>query len=152
MTLILSRYIIYEGAYQVLHLCAPMSSSDTMNPALPPPHGQSPNFANPESLSKWNTLCVSVCLSITTIAFSLRTYVRIAIKREWVVEDCKSLVSLRVLALTDVFVALVCISWVSRASYSSQLSHGRYINWVLDWPGHILCFDDTYHAQAWWNS
>ena len=64
-----------------------------MDPALPPPPGQSPNFANPESLLKWNTLCVSVCLSITTTVFFLRAYTRIAIKREWILEDCKSFVA-----------------------------------------------------------
>lgn len=72
----------------------PDTSFEIMEPALQPPHGQTPNFTNPDSLSKWNTLCVSVCLSITTTVFFLRAYTRIAIKREWILEDCESFIAI----------------------------------------------------------
>lgn len=45
---------------------------------------------NPNSLSKWIVLCVTMCLTLATIVFILRTYVRIGIKRKWIVEDSKS--------------------------------------------------------------
>lgn len=58
-------------------------------PAIKPPQGQLPNLVDPISLKNWNTVCVSVCLSISTIVFALRTYVRIYIKRQWILEDCE---------------------------------------------------------------
>lgn len=58
-------------------------------PAIAPPKGQFPNPVQPETLSKWNTLCVSVCLLTTTIAFALRAYVRVYVKRQWILEDCE---------------------------------------------------------------
>lgn len=61
----------------------------TPTPALKPPDGQTSNFDNPQSLLKWDAVAVSVCLSITTILFLLRVYVRAWIKKTWVLEDCK---------------------------------------------------------------
>lgn len=58
--------------------------------ALPPPPGQTSNFDNPESLAKWNVVCVAVCLSITTTLFALRTYARMVIIKERLLEDCNS--------------------------------------------------------------
>ena len=65
-----------------------MTSSPSLVSALQPPAGVTPNFANPHSLAKWDILCVSLCLALTSIVFSLRTYVRLYIKRQWVLEDC----------------------------------------------------------------
>lgn len=66
-----------------------MASSPQPSSALPPPPGEASNFVNPESLSKSIILCVTLCLSVTGIALILRTYVRIFIKRVWILEDCK---------------------------------------------------------------
>jgi hypothetical protein len=71
-----------------------MSSPDDLNPlhltpALPPPPGQVSNFANPESLLKWNIVTTTLCLFFVTLSFVLRTYVRAFIKRDWRLEDCK---------------------------------------------------------------
>lgn len=67
-----------------------MSSTDNEAPALAPPDGLSSDFGHPDSLQRWSNLCISVCLSMSTIVFLLRTYVRVAIKRQWMLEDCKS--------------------------------------------------------------
>lgn len=66
-----------------------MASSPQPTPALPPPPGETSNFVHPESMSKWNTICVTASLAVTGTIFVLRTYVRIFIKREWILEDCK---------------------------------------------------------------
>ena len=68
-----------------------MPSLSDFQPALPPPKGIQSNFDDPETLKKWNNICISVCLSITTILFFLRNYVRLGIKREWTIEDCSFL-------------------------------------------------------------
>lgn len=66
-----------------------MGAPPAPSPALPPPSGQTSNFVDPESLWKWDVVAVTTCLFITTIVFSLRTYVRLGVKREWILEDCK---------------------------------------------------------------
>ena len=79
-----------------------MTSPPTPSPALPPPPGQQSNFVNPVSLWKWDVLAVTVCLFVSTIVFGLRTYVRLGIKREWIPEDCTSLLVLsRIFPLTS---------------------------------------------------
>lgn len=71
--------------------------------ALPPPDGQASNFDHPESLRKWNAVTVAVCLSIVTVLFVLRFYVRLFLKREWVFEDSKSANSITsMLRLTNI--------------------------------------------------
>lgn len=76
-----------------LDLCSIMSSRElnpnNLTPALPPPPGEVSNFVNPESLWKWNLLTTTLCLFLVTIAFVLRIYVRLRVKREWLLEDCK---------------------------------------------------------------
>lgn len=57
-------------------------------PALPPPPGETSNFADPITLLKGYILCISICLSVTTIVFSLRVWVRIFVLKQWVLEDC----------------------------------------------------------------
>lgn len=71
-----------------------MSATPSPTPALPPPPGETPNFVNPETLLKWEILTICLCLISTTIVFVLRTYVRISIKRSWILEDCKHSFSL----------------------------------------------------------
>ncbi|MCJ1423886.1 hypothetical protein MMC29_001771 [Sticta canariensis] len=88
-------------------------------PALPPPPGQTSNFVNPDSLSKWTILCVTVCLSVTGIVFVLRTYVRVVAKRTWILEDY-----------------MCCISWAGLAILCGLLitmvyQHGGVHEWDL---------------------
>lgn len=59
-------------------------------PAMPPPHGETSNFNHPDSLLSWDVIVISLCLSVTTILFLLRVYVRVFRKREWVSEDRES--------------------------------------------------------------
>ncbi|KAI2462845.1 hypothetical protein F4781DRAFT_438050 [Annulohypoxylon bovei var. microspora] len=56
-------------------------------PALPPPPGETSNFTNPESLTQANNIATGICISLVTIFFSLRVYVRIGIRRTWIFED-----------------------------------------------------------------
>lgn len=85
-------------------------ASSKLVPALPPPPGHTSNFVNPESLYKWNVLCVTMCLVFTTLVFVPRTYVRLAIKREWILEDCTFSLAVFIANLVD----LVQICAVSR--------------------------------------
>ena len=57
-------------------------------PALSPSPGQSPNFIHPVSIQRWEIVCSTLCLSITFVTFALRTYVRIRIMKQWILEDC----------------------------------------------------------------
>ena len=94
-----------------------MTSFSNPTPALPPPSGQTSNFVNPESLLKWCVLCVSVCLAVTTLVFFLRMYVRVAVKREWILEDCKFLLCLHYRSFFSLLADMCCISWVSTSCY-----------------------------------
>lgn len=62
----------------------------TSVPAMAPPHGETSDFSHPKSLLRWDVVAISICLSVTTILFLLRVYVRVFIKREWVFEDRES--------------------------------------------------------------
>lgn len=67
------------------------SSSDEMV-ALPPPPGQASNLTNPTSFADWDLVCVVICLVTTTTVLILRSYVRLWIKRQWILEDCEYLI------------------------------------------------------------
>ncbi|PQE22322.1 integral membrane protein [Rutstroemia sp. NJR-2017a WRK4] len=56
-------------------------------PAIAPPAGHTAFDTNDDTLWRWNVLCVSVCLTITTALFLLRIFVRAFMKREWYWED-----------------------------------------------------------------
>jgi hypothetical protein len=62
---------------------------NNVTPAIAPPPGVLPNFVDPDTLWRWDVLCMTVCLFFTTVPFVLRCYVRMFIKREWVLEDCE---------------------------------------------------------------
>ena len=62
-----------------------------LTPALNPPTGYKTDFNAPNDLWNWNVLCQTLCLSIPGIMFVLRVYVRLWIKRVWILEDCKFL-------------------------------------------------------------
>ncbi|KAL6714542.1 hypothetical protein ACLMJK_007967 [Lecanora helva] len=62
-------------------------ASPTPSGAIPPPPGVTPDFETPQSLEKWNAVCVAVSLSICSTLFFLRCFVRLYIKREWRLED-----------------------------------------------------------------
>lgn len=64
-------------------------ASPSSQPALAPPPGETTNFAEPDPLWKWNVLTQCACVGVSGICFLLRMYVRIWVKRCWLVEDCK---------------------------------------------------------------
>lgn len=68
---------------------ATATTSATPMPALPPPAGETSNFKHPETLTGKMYISMGVAISLTTIFFFFRTYVRIWIKRQWIIEDCK---------------------------------------------------------------
>ncbi|KAI4232872.1 MAG: hypothetical protein L6R40_007276 [Gallowayella cf. fulva] len=98
------------------------------SPALPPPPGRQPNFLHPDSLARWNVVCVSACLSITTLLFLLRSGVRLIIKRSWILEDY-----------------LVLISWVSINHHSPSHGPSRLLTRTPGWFAHLLRPDDNRH-------
>ena len=56
-------------------------------PALKPPPGQVSDFTNPPTAMVYVVICFAICLPVTSIAFGLRTWTRIVIKRSWALED-----------------------------------------------------------------
>ena len=56
-------------------------------PALKPPPGQVADFTDPPTAMVYVIVCFAICLPVTSIAFALRTWTRIAIKWTWTVED-----------------------------------------------------------------
>lgn len=57
--------------------------------ALEPPPGITPNFVNPVSMRKYDVLGQSMCLTVSTLLVWMRMYskVRLIKSTEW--EDCK---------------------------------------------------------------
>lgn len=43
-------------------------------------------------MERWNMVAISVGLSLATVVFLLRSYVRLFLKRSWILEDCESAV------------------------------------------------------------
>ena len=56
-------------------------------PALKPPPGQISDFTSSPTSMAYVVICFSICLPVTTIAFGLRTWTRVFIKRSWIPED-----------------------------------------------------------------
>jgi len=88
-------------------------------PAISPPAGHVAFGKNDDTLWRWNVLCVTVCLTITTLLFILRFYVRAFVKREWFWEDY-----------------MTCISWVGFVAYCGLMTtvmsrHGGVHEWDL---------------------
>ncbi|KAI2624938.1 hypothetical protein GGR54DRAFT_637836 [Hypoxylon sp. NC1633] len=62
-------------------------------PALPPPPGETSNFANPRTLVVSKNIAMGISIPLATIFFFLRAYVRIWVKRTWIVEDWLALIA-----------------------------------------------------------
>lgn len=60
-------------------------------PALAPPPGVTPNFANPENILVVLVVVCTLCIFISTLVFWIRVYARLYIFRETEWEDCISL-------------------------------------------------------------
>ena len=60
----------------------------TPSAAIPPPAGEVSNFDAGSELWRWNIVCQTLCLGITGIMWVMRLYVRIWVKRSWILEDC----------------------------------------------------------------
>lgn len=68
-----------------------MNSSDYLNlPAGKPPPGVTPNFDHPQSRAVEQYVGVGICLGFALIFVLLRLYVKLAIRRWWGWDDCKS--------------------------------------------------------------
>ncbi|KAG8532675.1 uncharacterized protein KY384_002552 [Bacidia gigantensis] len=64
-----------------------MAAPPYFTPAVEPPAGVIPNPNHPESLAVWNTVCAVTCLSVATTVFAARAYVRLHLKKQWILED-----------------------------------------------------------------
>lgn len=62
--------------------------SASFTPAIPPPPGVNSNPENPTSLAYYSHLTTAICVPIVTVLYFLRTYVRVFIKKTWILEDC----------------------------------------------------------------
>lgn len=100
-------------------------ATPTPVPAMPAPKDEVSDFSHPDSLLRWDIVAVAVCLSITTILFLLRVYVRGFIKREWVFDDCKSSGSSCLGAHADELLDVVCLAWVSQSAILSTFEDGH---------------------------
>jgi hypothetical protein len=57
--------------------------------AFPPPHGVTPNLANPPDAGRQGGIAgLTVCLALATILFVVRVYVKLRITRRLLLEDC----------------------------------------------------------------
>lgn len=65
-----------------------VASAPSLVPALPPPDGVTSNFEHPDSLMWAMNVSMAVAIPLATLFFGLRCYVRLWIKRQWIVEDC----------------------------------------------------------------
>ncbi|KAI0398286.1 hypothetical protein F5Y17DRAFT_411758 [Xylariaceae sp. FL0594] len=88
-------------------------------PAIPPPPGVIPNPEHPASLAREADIAVGIIVPFITVFFLLRTYVRICIKRAWIVED-----------------ALVTTAWATTVTYCALLRtcmarHGGQHGWDI---------------------
>lgn len=85
--------------------------TSTFTPALEPPPGVASKPDHPETLIHLANISLSLCLSLVTIFFFLRSYVRIFVKHAWAVED--------VLTTTAYAGTVVCcgLQWNTMAHY-----------------------------------
>lgn len=93
--------------------------SSTFTPYLEPPPGVTSNPEHPESLAHLADITIGLCLPFITIFFVVRCYVRLFLKKVWILEDC-----------------LVTISWAGAVGYcavmrSTMAHHGGEHAWDL---------------------
>ncbi|KAI0546919.1 hypothetical protein F4679DRAFT_379466 [Xylaria curta] len=91
----------------------------TFTPAIPPPPGVIPNPEHPASLAVEADIVVGIIVPFVTVFFLLRTYVRVFIKRAWILED-----------------ALVTTAWAGTVTYCALLRtcmarHGGQHGWDI---------------------
>ncbi|KAL1971992.1 hypothetical protein VTN31DRAFT_7211 [Thermomyces dupontii] len=61
----------------------------TFTPALEPPPGVVSNPINPPSLAYQSKITIGIAVPLTSLFFFARCYVRLMIKRTWILEDCR---------------------------------------------------------------
>lgn len=91
----------------------------TFTPFLKPPAGTTSNPENPQSLVHLADITIAVCLPLVTIFFLGRCYVRLFMKRVWILEDY-----------------LVTISWAGAVGYCAVMRatmshHGGEHGWDI---------------------
>lgn len=77
------------GSIAVANMAAPSEQALLNGPAMPPPDGIIPNFANPPNLNKEITFTLALCMSVATLLISIRMYTKMFIIRSVGHEDCK---------------------------------------------------------------
>ena len=68
-------------------MASPTLAPSLVAPATPP--ATVTDYRDTDTLWKWNVLCQSVVMVTVGILFLLRTYVRLWVKRSWILEDCE---------------------------------------------------------------
>lgn len=58
-------------------------------PAEKPPAGVLPDFNDPSSLHKYVVVTLTLCMTFSTVAFSLRMYTKAFLIRSMAYEDCE---------------------------------------------------------------
>ncbi|KAI1110551.1 hypothetical protein F5Y14DRAFT_356761 [Nemania sp. NC0429] len=91
----------------------------TFVPALKPPPGVKSNPDHPDSLVILANIAIGIAIPLVTIFFVLRTYVRVFIKRAWIIED-----------------VLVTIAWAGTIAYcgimrTTMARHGGQHGWDI---------------------
>lgn len=107
-------------------------ASSTFTPYLPPPAGVTSNPENPASLAHLADITISVCLPLVTLPFFARCYVRLFLKRVWILEDY-----------------LVTIAWAGAVGYCAVMRatmshHGGEHVWDIT-------ADEAHEASYWFN-
>ena len=88
-----------------------MASTPEPSPALGPPSGQMSDFDQVNTLLKWDIVCVTACLAVTTLIFVLRTWVRVVVKKQWILKDCASILGCYI-TIDQRLIVMCCISYV----------------------------------------
>ncbi|CAI6340838.1 unnamed protein product [Periconia digitata] len=83
-----------------------MASRSTFVPALKPPPGITSNPNHPSSWTRLASILVAACITLYTIAFVLRCYVRFYMKRLFILED-----------------AMCIVLWAGMVAHSAILLH-----------------------------
>lgn len=123
-----------------------VTPSPLPSPALAPPPGQTSNFGSADVLWKWNVLCQTACLLFPGIAVILRTYIRIWVKRVWVLEDCRYLFCRQHSVANEIYLGLCCLAFVGSLLLLMPTSCP---NIFIDWTGNIFWPSEHYYIQAW---
>ena len=96
-------------------------------PSMRPPPDLIPNFADPDSLSKWVVLCAAMCLVTVSLLVGIRMYTKYIITQSLDWADCMLLHFLGGrINLSQPCIDTCCLAWVRKSSSAVAMAPMRY--------------------------